>query len=105
MAGLAGDPGPEEVQRLETRSVERRKLIGQAIIDGLLDPEEATLLRALANYTKVAATTTKIPIIAAIICRQGAGIIPSRDRKLDIGHKTMDKRSLFLLRYLQNQKN
>lgn len=52
MAGLAGDPGPEEVQRLETRSVERRKLIGQAIIDGLLDPEEATLLRALANYNQ-----------------------------------------------------
>jgi hypothetical protein len=41
---MTTDHGAEESARLETISTERRRLIGQAIIDGILSPVEAALL-------------------------------------------------------------
>jgi hypothetical protein len=38
---MAGKHSAEKLKRLETVSTERRKLIGQAIIDGLISPGEA----------------------------------------------------------------
>jgi hypothetical protein len=46
---MAAKRGGEKAQRIETISVERRRFIGQAIIDGLLTPREATLLTAVAG--------------------------------------------------------
>lgn len=37
---MPGKEKTENAKRLETLSVERRKFIGQAIIDGLLSPDE-----------------------------------------------------------------
>ncbi|MFC9767997.1 hypothetical protein [Rhodococcus jostii] len=41
---MAGKRDSQKVKRLETRSTERRKLIGQAIIDGILTPADAALI-------------------------------------------------------------
>lgn len=59
LVGNAGNLDPEEVQRLETRSVERRKLIGQAIIDGLLDPEDVAAVVVRKNYNQTSGDYTQ----------------------------------------------
>lgn len=41
---MAGKRDAAKVKQLETLSMERRQLIGQAILDGLLTPGEATIL-------------------------------------------------------------
>jgi hypothetical protein len=43
----------EEAKRLETQSIERRRVIGQAIIDGILNPSEVILEAKVLNYTQV----------------------------------------------------
>lgn len=50
---MAGTHDTDKLQRLSTQSMERRKLIGQAIIDGLIAPESATSLAAMdADYNQ-----------------------------------------------------
>jgi len=49
----ADDPQQEEAKRLETQSIERRRLIGQAIIDGILSPGEVILAAKPPNYVQV----------------------------------------------------
>ena len=41
--GKADELQQEEAKRLETQSIERRRLIGQAIIDGILSPSQVVL--------------------------------------------------------------
>jgi hypothetical protein len=40
----------EEAKRLDTQSIERRRVIGQAIIDGILNPSEVILAVKPTNY-------------------------------------------------------
>jgi hypothetical protein len=40
----------EEAKRLDTQSIERRRVIGQAIIDGILSPSEVILAVKPTNY-------------------------------------------------------
>ena len=42
----------EETKRLETQSIERRRVIGQAIIDGILSPSEVILAVKPPNYSQ-----------------------------------------------------
>jgi len=46
----ADQPQQEEAKRLETQSIERRRLIGQAIIDGILSPSELIFAAKPPNY-------------------------------------------------------
>jgi hypothetical protein len=43
----------KEAKRLETQSIERRRVIGQAIIDGILNPSEVILDVKVKNYVQV----------------------------------------------------
>ena len=42
----------EEAKRLDTQSIERRRVIGQAIIDGILSPSEVILAVKATNYVQ-----------------------------------------------------
>ena len=42
----------EEAKRLDTQSIERRRVIGQAIIDGILNPSEVILAVKATNYVQ-----------------------------------------------------
>lgn len=46
---MAGRADSDEVQRLESLSIDRRRLIGQAIIDGLVSPAEAAMINFAAD--------------------------------------------------------
>jgi len=52
---MTTDHDAEESARLETISTERRRLIGQAIIDGVLSPVEAAILAVKPNLDYVQA--------------------------------------------------
>ena len=47
---MAGQHDAEKQQKVETLSIETRRLIGQAIIDGLLEPTTSVLLPGIYSY-------------------------------------------------------
>jgi hypothetical protein len=51
---MTDQDGMPEAKRLETESIEQRKLIGRAIIDGILKPAQISLIsaRPVLNYNQ-----------------------------------------------------
>jgi hypothetical protein len=49
---MAGTTDAEAAKRLETLSTEQRKVIGQAIIDGILSPRQIALIDLVSDYAQ-----------------------------------------------------
>jgi len=59
MEVIMSETNPHATKQLETLSIEGRKVIGQAIIDGILKPRQVALIDAAFDYTQASGNYTQ----------------------------------------------